>query len=174
MQEFVTGLQRGGQRGFDLRRGRLQVEPVERVHVFEPLPAVVEAGVQRAIPVVLARVGRHPGDEILLRPAGIAAVAIHLVERRREQHRRVVPGGGYDGGFEHGVRVGADGDHGDFDALVFTELDEVGDEVAQGEHCKASLCKKRRRSPLRAIPITGAGQVQSESAADCHMPGDRT
>ncbi len=52
----------------------------------------------------------HCGDEDVLRPAGIPAISVHLVEGSGEQHRRLKSLGRADGGVRDGRRVRADGE----------------------------------------------------------------
>ena len=112
VDQFVAGQQRRLIGALDPFH-RLLVRPhFEGLDIFEPGSAMVDAGQERSGVVVAGGFHLHHADEVFLGHAGIAAVAVNLVERGGKQDRRIVAFGGAEGRLDDCWRVRADGKEG--------------------------------------------------------------
>jgi hypothetical protein len=110
VKQRVTGLQARGYGALHLVHGLGQAELGLGVRVLEPGTAVVQARVEGRVALMLLRQFRHARHVLGRRPAGVAAVAVHLVQGSREQHRCPGPRRDLDSRLEDRVRVRAHGE----------------------------------------------------------------
>ncbi len=100
--------------------------------ILEPRPAMVEAGVEWARAVVLPAVTLDLLDERGGGPAGVAAVAIHLVERRGEEHGALVARRHKHGSLKHRSRIRTRGKKGELDIVRAPEVNQARNDLLDG------------------------------------------
>ncbi|MBK8797616.1 MAG: hypothetical protein IPM07_15260 [Anaerolineales bacterium] len=125
VEQGVARCETGGQALLDLGRGLIERQFLARVAILEPHAAVIQARIERAGAAVADGVAIHLGDELRRRPAGVAAVAIDLVERGGKEHRRVTARGDLNRRLQHRRRVRTDGQQGQICGFVLAQVDQT-------------------------------------------------
>ena len=134
VEQLVAGFQAGGETQFDLGHGRSKGKSVARVLVFEPRPAMVQAGIERAVPCVLDGIAPHLADKLRGRPACVGARTVDLIERGGKEHGHMVARGGEHGRLQNRRRVGAGGKQTDLDVLLLAQGNDLLDDLVERQH----------------------------------------